>query len=164
MSSCNVLGSFRPCLNTHLNIHVHCLPIPLQYPFVLLPTLDAGQFSQAIGPSLLGIPHYLTIVKQPMESSMIDARLAVSNLSKPNPNHSVTQYLSIQEFITNMKLMFDNCYLFNGPDHVILQCARQLQAVFEYSSQHFHSLPSYSTPISLCSTTHTGCKAIQPGC
>src|SRR5260370_454037 len=79
------------------------------------------------------IPHYLTIVKHPMDSSMIDVRLAASNPSKPNPNHSVTQYLSIQEFITDMKLMFDNCYLFNGPDHVILQCARQLQAMFEWS-------------------------------
>src|SRR5260370_1414211 len=133
MSSCNVLGSFRPCLNTHLNIYIHCLPIPLQYPSVLLPTLDARQFSQAVDPSLLGIPHYLTIIKHLMDSSMIDVRLAASNPSKPNPNHSVTQYSSIQEFITDMKLVFDNCYLFNGPDHIILQCPRWLQAMFEQS-------------------------------
>ena len=89
-----------PLNATHLDIS-HSSPsysTPISPPS----TTHAGYWAIQPGhwSSLLGIPHYLTIIKHLMDSSMIDVRLAVSNPSKPDPNHSVTQYLSIQEFIT----------------------------------------------------------------
>ncbi len=120
-----------PLSATHLDISCS---LPSYSTPISPPTTHAGYW--AIQPGcwslLLGIPHYLTIVKHLMDSSMIDVRLTVSDPSKPDPNHSVAWYSSIQEFITD-KLVFDNCYLFNGPDHVISQCARWLQAMFEQS-------------------------------
>ncbi len=106
-----------------------------------------------------------------MDFSIIDARLAASNPSKPDPSHNVARYSSVQEFIADMKLVFDNCFLFNGPDHVISQCAKRLQAVFERSLKNMPppqavspkqiSLPG-STPIHCPSSPLLYLKPLHP--
>ncbi|KAF8338313.1 Bromodomain-containing protein [Cantharellus anzutake] len=117
----------------------HTTISPAQFKFALstLRSLrknkDAGPFNQPVDPVVLGIPHYLTVIKRPMDLSTIDTKLNASNPTKPDPNHNAPRYSSIQGFIADMKLVFDNCYLFNGLNHVVSQCAKRLQAVFERS-------------------------------
>ncbi|NWI57839.1 BRDT protein, partial [Calyptomena viridis] len=48
------------------------------------------------------------------------------------------EYSDIQEFATDVRLMFMNCYKHNSPDHEIVAMARKLQDVFE---MHFAQIP-----------------------
>ncbi|KAM6124280.1 bromodomain testis-specific protein [Pterocles gutturalis] len=48
------------------------------------------------------------------------------------------EYSDIQEFATDVRLMFMNCYKHNSPDHEIVAMARKLQDVFE---MHFAKIP-----------------------
>ncbi|NXM79037.1 BRDT protein, partial [Serilophus lunatus] len=48
------------------------------------------------------------------------------------------EYSDIQEFATDVRLMFMGCYKHNSPDHEIVAMARKLQDVFE---MHFAQIP-----------------------
>ncbi|NWV28277.1 BRDT protein, partial [Origma solitaria] len=48
------------------------------------------------------------------------------------------EYSDIQEFATDVRLMFMSCYKHNSPDHEIVAMARKLQDVFE---MHFAKIP-----------------------
>ncbi|KAM6398338.1 bromodomain testis-specific protein [Pluvialis apricaria] len=48
------------------------------------------------------------------------------------------EYRDIQEFATDVRLMFMSCYKHNSPDHEIVAMARKLQDVFE---THFAKIP-----------------------
>ncbi|NXA99632.1 BRDT protein, partial [Cnemophilus loriae] len=48
------------------------------------------------------------------------------------------EYNDIQEFATDVRLMFMSCYKHNSPDHEIVAMARKLQDVFE---MHFAKIP-----------------------
>ncbi|NWS51013.1 BRDT protein, partial [Chunga burmeisteri] len=48
------------------------------------------------------------------------------------------EYSDIQEFATDVRLMFMSCYKHNSPDHEIVAMARKLQDVFEL---HFAKIP-----------------------
>jgi len=49
---------------------------------------------------------------------------------------SVSCYYSMLEFFTDLKLVFDNRYRFDGPDHVVLQCVKKLELSFENMRPH----------------------------
>jgi len=55
---------------------------------------DAVPFRFPIDPEALKIPHYLQIVKHPMDFSTIERKLLASNPVKPDPNPSNPRYLS----------------------------------------------------------------------
>jgi len=44
--------------------------------------------------------------------------------------------LCVIEFFSDLKLVFDNCYLFNRPDHIVLQCVKKLEAIVERLSKN----------------------------
>ncbi|CAN0210508.1 unnamed protein product [Bubo scandiacus] len=48
------------------------------------------------------------------------------------------EYSDIQEFATDVRLMFMSCYKHNSPDHAIVAMARKFQDVFE---KHFAKIP-----------------------
>uniref|UniRef100_G1N8D0 Bromodomain testis-specific protein n=1 Tax=Meleagris gallopavo TaxID=9103 RepID=G1N8D0_MELGA len=48
------------------------------------------------------------------------------------------EYRDIQEFATDVRLMFMNCYKHNSPDHEVVAMAKKLQDVFE---THFAKIP-----------------------
>ncbi|XP_040561233.2 bromodomain testis-specific protein-like isoform X1 [Gallus gallus] len=48
------------------------------------------------------------------------------------------EYRDIQEFATDVRLMFMNCYKRNSPDHEVVAMAKKLQDVFE---THFAKIP-----------------------
>ena len=59
-------------------------------------------FHKPVDPIELGIPDYLQIIKNPMDFSTIKKKLS-SNL-----------YTNFKQFTEDIKLTFDNCYLYNG--------------------------------------------------
>lgn len=41
------------------------------------------------------------------------------------------EYKTAQEFASDVRLIFTNCYKYNPPDHDVVAMARKLQDVFE---------------------------------
>jgi len=41
------------------------------------------------------------------------------------------QYKTAQEFASDVRLIFTNCYKYNPPDHDVVSMARKLQDIFE---------------------------------
>jgi hypothetical protein len=92
---------------------------------------DAGPFNQPVDPVALKIPHYPTIVKNPMDFSTIERKLASSNPAKPDPNLTNPRYYSADEFIGDVRLVFSNTLKFNGPDHAVTAMGKRLEEVFD---------------------------------
>ena len=61
-------------------------------------------FHKPVDPIELGIPDYFQIIKNPMDFSTIKKKLSNS------------LYTNFKQFTEDIKLTFDNCYLYNGAD------------------------------------------------
>ncbi|KAJ6519584.1 hypothetical protein C8R45DRAFT_1057985 [Mycena sanguinolenta] len=92
---------------------------------------DAFPFLNPVDPVALGIPHYPTIVRTPMDLSTVERKLNCSNPSKPDPNPENPRYTTSDEFIADVRLIFKNCLLFNGADHPISAKAQHVEEVFD---------------------------------
>lgn len=76
-------------------------------------------FLTPVDPIALQCPTYFDIIKRPMDLSTI--------LSKLDNN----QYTSEEDFAFDMRLMFENCYTFNGRNHQIAPFCQLFQDAFE---------------------------------
>ncbi|KAG2160074.1 Bromodomain-containing protein [Suillus bovinus] len=92
---------------------------------------DASAFVHPVDPVALNIPHYPTIIKNPMDLSTIERKLMASNPAKPETSPNIPRYYSAEEFVSDVRLVFSNCITFNGPDHVIAQAGKHVEAVFD---------------------------------
>ena len=92
---------------------------------------DAVPYLAPVDPVALNIPHYFSIIKHPMDFQTIDRKLSSSNPLKPDPNPNNPRYLSADEFIADVHLMFTNAALFNGPEHAVTIMGRRVEAVFD---------------------------------
>ena len=81
---------------------------PYSYPFLL-----------PVDPVALNIPDYFKIIKHPMDLGTIDTKLKEQ------------QYSSADEFHADVKLIFKNCYKYNGIDSPVSALAKQLEKVFD---------------------------------
>ncbi|KAJ1022441.1 hypothetical protein NDA16_003430 [Ustilago loliicola] len=122
---------------------------------------EAAAFLVPVDPVALGIPHYPTIVKRPMDFGTIDVKLALTALvlkpnSKPGdkvksaPKFGLDQsrdyYRRIQDFDTDVRQVFYNCGLFNGPDSPYTHNAQVLEAAFgKYMNEVPAANPSESS-------------------
>ncbi|KAK0465342.1 uncharacterized protein EV420DRAFT_1262326, partial [Desarmillaria tabescens] len=92
---------------------------------------DAAPFLRPVDPVALNVPHYPTIIKTPMDLGTIERKVAASNPQKPDPNSSNPRYSTPDEFVADVRLVFENCYKFNGPEHTISAMGRRVEEVFE---------------------------------
>lgn len=92
---------------------------------------DAAPFLHPVDPIALNIPHYPSIIKNPMDLATIERKLMSSNPAKPDPNLNNPRYNSADEFIADVRLVFTNCITFNGPDHAISVAGKHVEAVFD---------------------------------
>ncbi|KAJ1680356.1 hypothetical protein EV182_000138 [Spiromyces aspiralis] len=111
---------------------------------------DAGPFLQPVDPIKLNIPDYPEIIKQPMDLSTVEKKLKSQ------------QYPNVAQFKADLKLVFDNCYLYNGKDSPIGLMAQNLEKVFGNQIQNMPSReePAHaavtSTIAAAAATTPTG--------
>jgi hypothetical protein len=91
---------------------------------------DAIPFLLPVDPIKLQIPHYPSIVKTPMDLSTVELKLNSSNPTKPDPNPLNPRYLGVEAFIADVRLIFSNCQLFNGPEHVVAQMGKRVEESF----------------------------------
>ncbi|KAG1446673.1 hypothetical protein G6F46_009442 [Rhizopus delemar] len=80
---------------------------------------DAGPFLDPVDPIRLNIPDYFQVIKQPMDLSTVDQKLQKN------------QYKSVNAFVADVRLIFQNCMQYNGTDSTIAVLCRNLKAAFE---------------------------------
>lgn len=76
-------------------------------------------FLQPVDPVALGIPNYHEIIKEPMDFSTIQGKLANN------------QYENGEEFARDVKLIFKNCYLFNPEGNDVHAMGKKLEQIFD---------------------------------
>ncbi|OQV16625.1 putative Homeotic protein female sterile [Hypsibius exemplaris] len=74
----------------------------------------SGPFKQPVDAVRLNLPDYHNVVKQPMDMGTIKKRL------------ESFYYSSAQQCLQDFRQMFDNCYRYNPPQHIIYQWAQEL--------------------------------------
>ncbi|OCH96602.1 Bromodomain-containing protein [Obba rivulosa] len=92
---------------------------------------DAGPFLQPVDPIVLNIPHYPSIIKNPMDFSTVERKLQASSPVKPDSNPTNPRYFTADDFIADVRLIFANCVTFNGPDHAVSLMGKRVEAVFD---------------------------------
>ncbi|KAI8321285.1 Bromodomain-containing protein, partial [Martensiomyces pterosporus] len=80
---------------------------------------DAGPFLNPVDIVALNIPDYPDIVKYPMDLGTVEKKL------------KARQYADTQTFTDDLRLMFNNCYMYNGRESVVGNMASNLETMFE---------------------------------
>jgi bromodomain-containing factor 1 len=105
---------------------------------------EALNFLEPVDPQALGIPHYPSIVKEPMDFTTIGLKLSFSSAAlSRRPTEAIRKaalykldatrdvYGSAKEWEQDVRRIFNNCRLFNGPDHPISQSGDTLETLFD---------------------------------
>lgn len=136
---------------------------------------EAPAFLQPVDPIALNIPQYRQIIERPMDLGTIDVKLAMTASAlkggKPTEktktaeqlglNLSRDVYKTVQEWESDVRLVFANCIRFNGPDHAISQGAKALEAVFEKQLNSMPAEGAASTDVAMAGPT-AGSPARRP--
>ncbi|KAF9535567.1 Bromodomain-containing protein [Crepidotus variabilis] len=104
---------------------------------------DSGPFQLPVDPVALNIPHYPSIIKTPMDLATVERKLHSSNYQKPDTNPNNPRYYNVQEFITDVHLIFSNALTFNGPDHVVTGMGKRLREIFD---KQIKNIPAVEAP------------------
>ncbi|KAJ1311623.1 hypothetical protein OPQ81_010100 [Rhizoctonia solani] len=91
---------------------------------------DAVPFLRPVDPIALNVPHYPIVIKRPMDFSTIETKLQNSNPNK-TPEPLAPRYRTTDDFVADVRQIFENCYLFNGPEHFISAQARKLEDILD---------------------------------
>ncbi|KII93450.1 hypothetical protein PLICRDRAFT_171203 [Plicaturopsis crispa FD-325 SS-3] len=125
---------------------------PAQYRFCLgavknlKRSKESGPFLRPVDPVALGIPHYPSIIKNPMDLSTVEQRLVASNPSKPDPN-AQHRYYNAEQFIDDIRLIFRNCTTFNGPDHPVVAMGKRLEESFDKALKNLPAPLEIAPPV-----------------
>jgi len=107
----------------------------------------AWPFYKPVEAEELGLYDYTDIIKQPMDLTTIKNKM------------EGREYATPQEFATDVRLIFTNCYKYNPPDHDVVKMARKLQDVFEYKYAQMPDEPDPPVeppaPVATSTTTTT---------
>ncbi|KAG8830786.1 hypothetical protein FRC17_004244 [Serendipita sp. 399] len=104
---------------------------------------DAVPFLQPVDPVALNIPHYPTIVTNPMDLSTVEKKLG-GGLKTDSAQYQ--RYANVEEFVNDFKLIGANCLLFNGADHLVTQMAQRLEEAFDKQMKNMPSADDVQPP------------------
>ncbi|KAI8388692.1 Bromodomain-containing protein [Radiomyces spectabilis] len=90
----------------------------------------AFEFLRPVDPIKQGIPHYLNIIKKPMDLGTVKAK------------YKTGQYKKAQQFDEDVRLMFRNCYTFNPPNTYVYNEAKALEEVYNKYWQMYYGAPT----------------------
>ena len=80
---------------------------------------DADLFHKPVDPEELNIPDYFSIIKHPMDFSTIKRKL--NNCT----------YSNLKEYCNDMDLVFDNCFLYNGMNPMIVDMCTKVKKEYD---------------------------------
>ncbi|KAI8098960.1 Bromodomain-containing protein [Halteromyces radiatus] len=93
---------------------------------------DATPFIHPVDYVKLKIPDYPKIIKHPIDLTTIDRKL----------QHG--EYNDVNEFVADIRLLFNNCYKFNGPEAMVSMLCQNVESAFEKSLRQMP--PSKDSP------------------
>nr|XP_020456743.1 bromodomain-containing protein 3-like isoform X2 [Monopterus albus] len=79
----------------------------------------AWPFYEPVDAEALHLLNYHDVVKYPMDLSTVKKKMDGG------------EYLDVQGFAADVRLIFSNCYKYHPPNHFVVSMARKLQGVFE---------------------------------
>lgn len=92
-------------------------------------------FLQPVDPVALNCPSYFNIIKQPMDLSTIQHK------------YNTNQYETAEEFESDVRLMFANCYKFNPEGSPVNNLGHQLESLFDQKWKDLPVTPSSPPPV-----------------
>jgi bromodomain-containing factor 1 len=100
---------------------------------------EAVPFLAPVDPVLFNIPHYPTIVTKPMDLGTVEKKLVVSDPRGPPKDKSkmknwdltVGTYGSVSDVTADVRQIWENTRMFNGPDHLVSLGANKLEQIYE---------------------------------
>ncbi|KAI9487800.1 MAG: Bromodomain-containing protein [Benjaminiella poitrasii] len=98
---------------------------------------DASPFLHPVDYVKLNVPDYPKIIKYPMDLTTVDHKLMSG------------QYDAAEEFINDIRLIFNNCYKFNGPEAMISMLCQNVESAFEKSLRQMPPSKDAATPRSM---------------
>jgi len=98
-----------------------------------------GLFLKPVDPIALGIPDYFEVIKNPMDLGTIEQNLK---------SHS---YREVDEFVSDVRLVFENACLYNLAESEIVHSAKELRTTFEskYSTCKWDMSPGKASDYNL---------------
>ncbi|KAG8925183.1 hypothetical protein FRC02_009873 [Tulasnella sp. 418] len=133
---------------------------------VLKKNKHAAPFTVPVDPVALGIPHYTTIIKRPMDLATIERKLfstTPTQLGGPDNALSKDGYSTVDEWIADVRLIFQNCYTFNGPDHPISQFGKKVEEAFEKQLKRLPSADAEDNQSPASATSGFPSNPLKPG-
>jgi len=100
----------------------------------------AGPFLKPVDVVALNIPDYPLIVKHPMDLATVEAKLTATEARAASaeigdaaaaPPADGTTYASPDEFASDVRMIWRNCYLYNKAEHAVTAWAKELSIKFE---------------------------------
>lgn len=91
---------------------------------------SAGPFLEPVDIVKFNIPHYSDIIKHPMDLGTVQAKV------------NARQYSSLDQFIADVRLIFTNCYTFNGVDSPVSLMATEVEKAFDRAVYKKPSAPA----------------------
>jgi len=91
----------------------------------------AWPFYKPVDVEGLRLHDYFDIIKHPMDLGTVKTKM------------DNREYSNANEFASDIRLIFTNCYKYNPPDHDVVSMARKLQDVFEF---RFAKMPDEPAP------------------
>ncbi len=97
-------------------------------------------FLKPVDAVALAIPDYPIIIKHPMDLATVEAKLVATEararaaeIGDPAavPPPDGTTYASPDECASDVRMIWRNCYLYNKPEHVVTQSAKEMSIKFE---------------------------------
>ncbi|OAC99835.1 hypothetical protein MUCCIDRAFT_147175, partial [Mucor lusitanicus CBS 277.49] len=82
---------------------------------------DAAPFLKPVDYIKLNVPDYPTIITQPMDLELVEKKLGGS------------EYTTVDDFISDVRLIFHNCFKYNGPEAMISVLCQNVESAFEKS-------------------------------
>lgn len=99
---------------------------------------EAGPFNNPVDPIAFNIPHYTNIIHKPMDLSTVETKLTASNPALPKDKNrpvkkdmSQGTYANVQEVVEDVRQIWNNTRIFNGPQHAVSLNADKLDEQFE---------------------------------
>ncbi|KAI8388339.1 Bromodomain-containing protein [Radiomyces spectabilis] len=82
---------------------------------------DATPFLHRVDYVKMNIPDYPKVIKHPMDLSTVDRKL------------NNYEYDKVEDFVADIRLVFSNCYKYNGPEAMISMLCQNVESAFEKS-------------------------------
>ncbi|CAO3648912.1 unnamed protein product [Cunninghamella blakesleeana] len=96
---------------------------------------DASPFLQPVDHVQMNCPDYPIIITRPMDLNTVDCKL------------TQMEYNTVEDFILDVRLIFSNCYKYNGPEATVSLLCQNVESAFEKGLRQMPPSKELSPPL-----------------